>query len=322
MYSCHSLAQDAAKMPSCIIDVGDVLHCYRTAVRNESQDPFNPWRGLEIVLAHFRERRQEACGVIPKRYSAHLPRDLREEFAEVVVAPRGRTSLELLESVAGRGDGLGDVLSNREFLGNARQMNFTFSSNSRFFCFPARQKQSCEHEHSRSVRRGNLAPMEFYIGSEAETEKIPSDPDRPSWWSGKCWMRNHEGAWQIADARQRRRTHWTCAECVVPFLGQSEALMDYLEELNSKLCQMGLSLERVVPLWDAEKHHWALTSLKLRGSSDSLQSLCEGSLAVTLWCQQRACNFPVLFLPKRSWTSNQSSRSRLETSLPPPSEGW
>lgn len=80
-------------MPSCIIDVGDVLHCYRTAVRHE--DPFNP--------AHFRERGQQTVGVIPKRYSAHLPRGLREEFTEVVAAPRGRTSLELLESVAGGG---------------------------------------------------------------------------------------------------------------------------------------------------------------------------------------------------------------------------
>ena len=86
------------------------------------------------------------------------------------------------------------------------------------------------------------------------------------------------------------------ADFVVPFLGQSESLLNYLDELDSKLWQMGLGLRKVLPWWDTEQKHWSLKSLKLRGSRDSLEALSKGSLPLSLWCQQGGSSFPVLFL--------------------------
>jgi hypothetical protein len=126
-------------MPRVIVDVGDVLHCYKKAVKGQINqvDPWNLWKGLEIVLEHFRESGHEVIGVIPQRHFPDIPHALRLEIADLVAAPKG-FSLELLESVAATAASGGDILSNRNLVDlglRAWQIHFSFSSQSRFFCF-------------------------------------------------------------------------------------------------------------------------------------------------------------------------------------------
>ena len=135
----HVQAQGASEMPRVIVDVGDVLHCYKKAVKGQINqvDPWNLWKGLEIVLEHFRESGHEVIGVIPQRRFPDIPHALRLEIADLVAAPKG-FSLELLESVAATAASGGDILSNRNLVDlglRAWQIHFSFSSQSRFFLF-------------------------------------------------------------------------------------------------------------------------------------------------------------------------------------------
>ena len=132
----------------------------------------------------------------------------------------------------------------------------------------------------------------------------------------------HRGPGGLADAGpriQKRHSNSSPRGCeeadfVVPFLGQSESLCNYLEELDSKLWQMGLRLRKVLPWWDTEQKHWSLKSLKLRGSSDSLEALSKGSLPLSLWCHQRGSTFPPLFLCRESDVAPQQLSHCLEAS--------
>ena len=293
-------------MPSrVILDVGDVLHCYKKAMKGQGPDGPDgpdPWKGLEIVLAHFGPG--DVSAIIPQRHLPDVPNALKSDITELVAAPKG-FSRKLLESVAALG---GHVLSNRELdLTQNLQIHFSFSSRGRFFCF----SKLCEP--SEALRSLRAVPAEYYIGSDAETEKL-NPSDRPSSWSGKRWIKTSEGSWRSVHRRRTHRSHGSPSstadeEFAVPFLGQSESLLEYLEELDSKLWQMGLGLRQILPWWDVEEQHWSLKSLKLRGSRGCLQALSDGSFPVSLWCPQMGSNFPVLFLCRK--------HLRVATSSPP-----
>ena len=171
-------------MPRVIVDVGDVLHCYKKAVKGQINqvDPWNLWKGLEIVLEHFRESGHEVIGVIPQRHFPDIPHALRLEIADLVAAPKG-FSLELLESVAATAASGGDILSNRNLVDlglRAWQIHFSFSSQSRFFCF-SKPCHQCSGQSEALVRVFPISPVEYYIGSDAETEKITTCTDKASW---------------------------------------------------------------------------------------------------------------------------------------------
>ena len=221
---------------------------------------------------------------------------------EVVVAPHG-FSLELLKSVAA-GD-ITDVLSNRDLDLNIttqiHQIRFSFSSRGRFFCLPARSAHRARRRRSEASETSlPMSPAEFYIGSDAETEKNAAPEKTTCAWSGRSWTRNSDGAWQAGfTCQQSQKPHGPnafTAEFAVPFLGRSEALLGYLEELASKLCHVGVAVQLVTPVW---QEHWSLSSLKLCGNRESLQGLVEGSLPISLWCQ-KSSKFQVQFFYKKT----------------------
>ena len=217
-----------------ILDVGDILHCYKKAVKREEgslEDAFDLWKGLEIVLSHFCQR--QVAGVIPSRHFRNVPSGL-ETAMEVVVAPHG-FSLELLKSVAA-GD-VTDVLSNRDLDLNIttqiHQIRFSFSSRGRFFCLPARSAHRARRRRSEASETSlPMSPAEFYIGSDAETEKNAAPEKTTCAWSGRSWTRNSDGAWQAGFTQSQKPPgpNAFTAEFAVPFLGRSEALLGYLEE--------------------------------------------------------------------------------------------
>ncbi|CAJ1342317.1 unnamed protein product [Effrenium voratum] len=165
-----------------VIDVGDILYTYKRAVKGAT----DKWQGLELALGHFSGK--QATAVLPSRHARGLPAQLKSEMLDVVTAPEG-LSLELLESVAAS---TGLVLSNRRLsIGKAcSQVYFAFSSQGQFFCFSRHLENlptSCQNsrrkrhsiEHALLPRRAALAsPLQFYIGSEAETDRPSSEAHR------------------------------------------------------------------------------------------------------------------------------------------------
>ena len=313
-----------APMPTqVILDVGDILHCYKKAVKSQKgtlENALNLWNGLETVLSHFCQR--QVAGVIPSRHFRNVPSGLQTAM-EVVVAPHG-FSLELLKSVAA-GD-ITDVLSNRDLdlniTSQIHQIRFSFSSRGRFFILPARSahRSGRRRRSEASVTSLPMSPAEFYIGSDAETEKnaAPERTTSAASWSGRSWTRNSDGAWQAGFTCQQSQkppgSNAFAAEFAVPFLGRSEALLGYLEELASKLRHVGVAVQLVTPVWQEE--HWSLSSLKLCGNRESLQGLAEGSLPISLWCQ-KSSKFQVQFFCKAtSWDAqNLDSKETMPESI-------